>query len=194
MSNTIYLYLKTHNKTGLKYLGKTIQDPFSYKGSGKVWSRHIAKHGYDVTTEVLFETNDTEELKRVGLEYSEKWNIVESDAFANLMPEAGTGGCFDEQSKIKISNTLAGRKHSEERKRNISKGHVGMKYSQETIDKRIENTDYVAVSESVKATKGSYEWKVKMYKTCDHCGKWTDPGNFKRFHGDACKHRPTSKG
>jgi hypothetical protein len=40
----IYLYLKKHNKTGLKYLGKTISnDPYSYQGSGKVWRRHIEK-------------------------------------------------------------------------------------------------------------------------------------------------------
>ena len=26
--------------------------------------------------------------------------------------------------------------------------------------------------------------------TCDYCGKTTDPGNFKRFHGDNCKLNP----
>lgn len=26
--------------------------------------------------------------------------------------------------------------------------------------------------------------------TCVHCGKNSDPGNFKRFHGDLCKHNP----
>ena len=37
----MYLYVKTHNKSGLKYLGKTIQNPFKYKGSGTYWLRHI---------------------------------------------------------------------------------------------------------------------------------------------------------
>jgi len=50
---TIYLYLKTHNKTGLKYLGKTIQNPYKYQGSGEYWIPHIKKHGYDVTTKIL---------------------------------------------------------------------------------------------------------------------------------------------
>ena len=37
----IYLYKKTHNKTGLKYLGKTIsKDPYTYSGSGVYWTRH----------------------------------------------------------------------------------------------------------------------------------------------------------
>lgn len=86
------LYLKTHNKTGLKYLGKTVGDPFSYKGSGKVWQRHLKKHGDDHSTEILLETEDPNELKNWGLYYSNLWNIVESKEFANLCPEMGTGG------------------------------------------------------------------------------------------------------
>lgn len=40
----IYLYVKTHNITGLKYLGKTNnKDPHSYKGSGKYWILHCKK-------------------------------------------------------------------------------------------------------------------------------------------------------
>lgn len=69
----IYLYVKTHNVTGLKYLGKTkSKDPFRYRGSGKVWQRHIKKHGYDVTTEILFQSEDPEEIKQMGLYYSNR--------------------------------------------------------------------------------------------------------------------------
>ena len=41
-----YLYVKTHRITGLKYLGKTKQDPYKYRGSGVYWTSHIKKHGY----------------------------------------------------------------------------------------------------------------------------------------------------
>ena len=35
-----YLYVKQHNKTGLKYFGKTTKkDPLKYKGSGLYWKR-----------------------------------------------------------------------------------------------------------------------------------------------------------
>lgn len=88
----IYLYLKTHNKTGLKYLGKTISDPYKYKGSGTVWQRHIAKHGDDVTTQILFESECKEEFKAKALEISKQLNIVESKDFANLCYEEGQGG------------------------------------------------------------------------------------------------------
>ena len=89
---TIYLYKKTHNKTGLNYLGKTTQDPFTYKGSGKRWGNHINKHGYDVTTEILRECSSNEEVKEWGLYYSALWNVVESRDWANLKEEYGDGG------------------------------------------------------------------------------------------------------
>lgn len=89
---TISLYKKTHNITGLKYLGKTKQDPFKYKGSGVVWTRHIKKHGYDVTTEILFEAEDNSKIREWGIYYSNLWNVVESKEWANLKPEEGDGG------------------------------------------------------------------------------------------------------
>lgn len=119
----IYLYLKTHNKTGLKYLGKTIaKDPYNYTGSGKVWLRHIKKHGYDVTTEILAKSSDKEVIKNLGLYYSNIWNVVENNTFANLVPEAGDGGpqVWSKQSRQKVSKSLTGRKRSEESKVNYS--------------------------------------------------------------------------
>lgn len=87
-----YLYLKTHNITGLKYLGITTKNPVIYKGSGKYWLLHLNKHGNDVSTEILGQYDTKEELKEAGLYYSKLWNIVESDSFANLAPEKGGGG------------------------------------------------------------------------------------------------------
>jgi len=110
-----YLYLKTHNKTGLKYLGKTVTDPYTYLGSGKRWRRHLAKHGNDITTKVLLETEDTQELSSVGLYYSTLWNIVEDDGFANMRPETGDGGdtsdCEAYKEGIKMRDT-SGAKNS----------------------------------------------------------------------------------
>lgn len=108
----IYLYVKTHRKTGLKYLGKTSrEDPYTYPGSGKRWRAHLDKHGYDFDTEILLESNDPVKIKNAGLEYSKMWNIVESVEWANLKPESGDGGTFShtEEAKKKITNTLKGR-------------------------------------------------------------------------------------
>ena len=92
-SMTIYsLYIKTHNKTGLKYLGYTKQNPNKYKGSGTYWRRHLSVHGNDVSTEILLESESHNEIKTQGLFYSNKWNVVNSEEWANLKPETGEGG------------------------------------------------------------------------------------------------------
>jgi hypothetical protein len=87
-----YLYKKTHNTTGLSYLGFTQDDPYTYQGSGTRWLHHIKKHGYNVTTEILHETTTKEEIKDKGLYYSNLWNVVVSNEWANLKPETGEGG------------------------------------------------------------------------------------------------------
>ena len=88
----IYLYVKTHNRTGLKYLGKTTEsDPHAYPGSGLYWTDHLRTHGKDYSTEILLETEDPEQIRTAGQYYSTLWNVVDSDAWANLQPEEGQG-------------------------------------------------------------------------------------------------------
>jgi hypothetical protein len=79
--------------TGIKYLGKTVaKDPSKYKGSGKYWEAHLKKHGNIVKTEILKECATSDEIKYWGKYYSELWNVVDSDDWANLKPEEGDGG------------------------------------------------------------------------------------------------------
>lgn len=105
----ITLYLKTHKKTGLKYLGKTIQDPYTYLGSGKRWQNHLKKHGTDIKTEILFETDDPKKLAEQGIYYSKLWNVVESKDFANCKEESGDGGdmsmCVAYRKAMKMRDT-----------------------------------------------------------------------------------------
>lgn len=89
----ITLYVKTHNKTGLKYFGKTVQENVDYyQGSGLYWRRHLAVHGYDVTTTVLGVFEDAVECSKLALKFSVENNIVESDEWANLIAENGLDG------------------------------------------------------------------------------------------------------
>jgi len=89
----IYLYIKTHNITGLKYFGKTIaKDPYAYKGSGTHWVAHIRKHGYDVTTTIYGTYYDKLECQIAAMAFSEENNIVESNEWANLRIENLDGG------------------------------------------------------------------------------------------------------
>lgn len=126
---TIYLYVKTHRKTGLKYLGKTTSsDPYTYKGSGSIWRDHLKEHGIEYDTEIIRECQTKQELSQWGRYYSKLWNVVESPDWANQIPETGGGSCSPESAK-KISDALKGRKKSlrtEEHKQNLSKATVGI--------------------------------------------------------------------
>lgn len=87
-----YLYVKTHTITGLKYLGQTKKDdPHKYRGSGIRWLNHLKVHGYTYTTEILKECEHPAMIKFWGQHYSDLWNIVDSDEWANLKPETGDG-------------------------------------------------------------------------------------------------------
>jgi len=106
----VYLYIKVHNVTGLKYFGKTVQDPMRYKGSGNYWKEHIKKYGYDVTTTIFGSYEDgSKELTEVALEFSKVNDIVNNDKWANLVPEDGInqGGSFFKGHKHTAENREA---------------------------------------------------------------------------------------
>src|ERR1022692_974286 len=87
------LLLKTHNKTGLKYLCKSEQDDYiNYSGSGKYWKPHLKIHGKDIATELLYETGDFERFKDVCYTESIMRNVVKSEEYANLILENGSDG------------------------------------------------------------------------------------------------------
>lgn len=90
----LYLYLK-ESPLGLKYLGKTTRSPFEYSGSGLYWKRHLKKHNFknsDIKTTILFESFSKDELRLKGIYYSELYDIVSSNEWANIRPETGDGG------------------------------------------------------------------------------------------------------
>jgi hypothetical protein len=120
-----WLYVKQHNDTGLKYFGKTNRDPNTYKGSGTYWRRHLKKHGNNVTTmwSKLFTNRD--ELIEFALNFSKAENIVESDEWANIIPENGidgnvTGYVLPALTKQKLLEANAGIPKSTEHKAKLS--------------------------------------------------------------------------
>ena len=89
----IYLYVKTHSITGLKYFGKTERkDPYKYPGSGVYWKRHLNKYGYLFTTEIVGKFTDAEEAEKFALRFSIDHDIVESPEWANLIVENSRDG------------------------------------------------------------------------------------------------------
>jgi hypothetical protein len=89
----VYLYVKQHNRTGLKYFGKTqTQNPEKYSGSGIYWKNHIKKHGNDVSTIEIWEFDNIDECSKFAMNFSIQNNIVESVEWANQIIENGIDG------------------------------------------------------------------------------------------------------
>jgi len=91
-----FLLIKEHLDTGLKYLCKHVASSFlecqKYKGSGTYWKRHLKKHGTNIKTTCLFVTEDEKEFRKVAKQYSIKFDVVNSNEWANLCNEEGQGG------------------------------------------------------------------------------------------------------
>lgn len=96
MNKEIFLYVKTHTKTGLKYFGRTSnKDPFKYKGSGTYWKQHLKEFGDDISTEILGCFTDIKSCSEFAKDFSQKYDIVNSSEWANVMCENGFLGGFD---------------------------------------------------------------------------------------------------
>lgn len=151
-SNTIYhkitrtyLYIKQHRITGMKYFGKTTKDPYTYNGSGKLWIRHIKKHGKEnIETIWISEPYYDTSIIETAIEFSIENNIVESKEWANLQYENGMDGWtpgtkLSEEHKRKISigitgnkNGFYGKTHSDATKEFLRQINLGKVVSDET--------------------------------------------------------------
>jgi hypothetical protein len=201
----IYLYVKTHRTTGLKYLGKTIsKNPHAYKGSGTVWKAHCKKYGYHYDTEIIFQSDNKDEIKEKGIHYSQLWNVVESKEWANLKQEECDGGyCANSvtpEANAKRSAKLKGRVITLEHRKKLSEANKGKnwlsvearKVAADKIRgrKRPQEVTNRAVQTRLKNLVRK-EKPIKLPKpviVCPHCGKQgKHTGNMLRYHFDNCE-------
>lgn len=207
------LMIKTHNITGLKYLCKCSHENYiSYKGSGKYWKRHCKKHGNDVSTEILFQTDNLDEFKKVCNEISLKLNVVESKEWANLIDETGTDGGtthtnpywlkeyrHSDETKLKIgkaskkmwkdgnrTSSFKGKSHSDETKLKISLATKGVPKS----PKHVESIRKAAACRPYKQLDDKAKIKIsecmsnmlKIIFKCNICNKCGNAGSMARYH------------
>jgi hypothetical protein len=123
------LYIKRHRITGLKYLGKTVKNPIFYKGSGKYWLRHLTKHGYDVETLWHQLYNDKQSLMKDAMMLSTKYDVVNSDEWANTKPENGIDGALPGEFHhmygiIGENHPRFGTKHTDKTKQLMRENHA----------------------------------------------------------------------
>jgi hypothetical protein len=154
-----YLYIKTHNITGLKYFGKTTNDPYNYRGSGIYWMAHLKKHGNNVSTEVLGYYTNKDECSKIALDFSIDNNIVKAvnenntKIWANQIIENGTDGG---------ATTFGPR--TEEVKRKISESQKGKIISSETKEK-IKAARALQDTSHLKGRIITTEWRTKISST-----------------------------
>jgi hypothetical protein len=168
-----YIYVKQSPK-GLLYLGKTVQDPYKYEGSGLRWKRHLNLHGIknaNLQTWILHETYNHSELKELGIYYSNLFNVVKSDSWANMKEEMGDGGFGSKES-----HPWFGRKKTLDHRKKLSlslkgnKSNKGKSHSEKTKKKQSE----------------SQKGKKKRDTECPHCGKIGNENVMHRWHFDKC--------
>lgn len=127
MFKPTYLYVKTHNQTGLKYFGKTTSaDPHKYKGSGVYWARHIKQHGNDVATTITGYYDDEVKCRAAADKFCKENQIVESPEWANLKLETLEGGFDHIHSKGISSEYMKDRWKSHEYRAEMSQMSKGI--------------------------------------------------------------------
>jgi hypothetical protein len=205
-----YLYIKTHNISGLKYLGYTKNDPMKYKGSGVYWKRHIHQYGYDVTTEILFQSESIDDISKEGQKYSKMWNVVNDKSFANLCEEDGNklfgnaninfrGHPQTVETRKKISDNNGRGLLGKYGNTHPSYGHKVPSQVFKNVNSMIDknrrdgpwNKGKIGVQSHSDDTKKrmseSASKKPKAIVTCPICGKSGGRPAMTRFHFDKCR-------
>ena len=104
------LLVMEHNITGMKYFCKTtlVNRVHRYKGSGIAWLKHLREHGFDVKVGTLGFYIEEARCLDAAKKFSIENNIVESNEWANAVPETGRNGASMKGEK----NPFFGKTHN----------------------------------------------------------------------------------
>lgn len=136
----IYLYIKQHRITTLKYFGATRKNPWKYNGSGTKWRSHLKKHGRFIDTLVVYQFDTPELCNEFALRFSRENNIVKSKEWANYIEEDAFGGNskLPNNARFGCNNHFFGKTHTEavkEKLRNYRKNSIMSKKQKEKMIK-----------------------------------------------------------
>lgn len=197
---SIYLCVKIHTKTNLKYFCKTVKrNPYAYLGSGVHWKRHIKYHGKQfVKTLKVWQFDDLDEATKFALKFSKDNNIVSSSKWANMQEENAIDGWVPGQKRPNILGENNPAKREEVRillsKNNpMKRPEVAKKLSESLrgIPKPLFRGENNNSCKPEARRKISETLKGVPRKTieCPHCGKVGGTGNMKRYHFEFCKNK-----
>lgn len=198
----IYLCVKTHAITGLKYLCQTKKkNPFKYSGSGIDWKTHLKLNGTNHHTEIIKECSSHEELSFWGRYYSTLWNIVSGQddfgnkIWANRIPETGGGS----GAMPGIHNPMfgvTGKQHPCSRDQTGNKnpmyGKIGKdnpNFGQKRPGHSAKMKGRAQSPESVAARVAANTGLKRPITTCPYCGKTGASTGMKQWHFEKCKYK-----
>lgn len=198
---TIYLYIKIHTITKLKYFGKTTRNVRRYHGSGKHWQRHIKQHGIEhVKTLRVWEFQSLEECTPFALKFSKDNNIVNSVNWANLIEENGTDGapvghpgCAGSKNGHFGKQLNKDKKHSEESKKLRSEKLKGRIFSDDWKEKISNAKLGKTLSEEHKANMRGPRGPLKVKRISPKRGPSPMKGKFKHSEESLAKMRGPRK-
>jgi group I intron endonuclease len=94
----------------------------------------IENHKFEIIQECLFD-----ELNELERYYQELYNCIERGLNCKLTETSTKKAVFSNETKMKISKSLTGKKLSEEHKHSLSKAQTGLKRSKEAIEKSVKS-------------------------------------------------------
>ena len=174
------LLVMEHTVTGLKYFCKTtvLNRVHRYKGSGTTWLNHLRTHGFDVNVGLLGFYVEESRCLDAAKKFSIENRIVESDEWANAIPEPGRNG----GSMCGQRNPFFGKTHDPETiervrlkkiGKSVNKGAYQSPEKRAKISASLMGRKNPAVSAALTGRKLSDETKAKIAEA----GKkriWTD--------------------
>lgn len=191
------LYIKRHNVSRIKYLGKTtLPDPYTYEGSGVLWKKHIKKYGKDISTLWVSEVfTDKDLLIEFATFLSQELDIVKSNEWANLMEENGIGGGTFGIGEKNVAKLPSVRKKISESLKGHNYGMTGLKHSSETRKLMSISAKNAGTGLWLKGTKKSKSHKNNLSKAamnrkkekCIYCDKLVSVNVLNRWHNENCK-------
>ena len=185
------LYIK--ELAGIKYFGKTSNDPYLYSGSGKIWKDRIKKYGeHNIKTLWVSDVYySPDELQNIALHFSRENRIVESNNWANLKPENGLDGgqhtktIIQKMKNTKEKNGTTNPFTDDSRKKGL-----------ETKLKKYGTTNLFTPESRKKGQTTMLEkygvtHHARLEFHCGHCNRdILSKGMFTRWHGDNCRENP----
>lgn len=128
----------------------------------QVFGNAVRKYGWEnIKHEILFDGLSLEEAEKKERELIAQYNATDRHCGYNCT----TGGAvcrFNDDARKRISDSLTGRKLSEEHRANIAKCRTGWEFSEETLKKMSENRKGIYPNEETrKKLRDSHQWQAK---------------------------------